>query len=412
MATQFVFNTLQNEEAQQQLKNTFRDFFRYFPEEVCLIEVAGNRLERGGEKTKPIKIIPAQPTNIGDALAVKIFTKGAQCFVGSVRVSGWSAANLRRVIEAGPYNIRNATKPTVMEEVVTLPDTIPGVVVESTVLTITPSDAPEQPIALHEVSKSVAERRALSAKERLEKANFGTEETRRLRETLASIMSREMKMLGLTDFPNTLQVPVKRITEAIMEHMKLPSNAAGNYRGTIASFYVSRISLFALKSEYSDAGALYTDWLFDGLLVRDFIGDQNQMEALSRAREREIAELKQQREKMLEDSPPSARVLEEAVRGRATSETSILNLAAKTMEARRKAEEELSLATDNEKSSAQVIIGLRMQLAQAEADLAEAKELVRQAEEKVKGLTISEETMQQLRQIKAMITSLAEVLNI
>lgn len=395
-----------HDKAVREVKSSLKSFFLHFPESFSTITVRGGKLGKGCDQSSLIKL-DTTTVLTGVGVPVKIFTNGTQCFVTSVTIDGWSNEKIKQVIENGPYK----QKPKKEEDITATSDVVCASSIEKEVV------VGEQPLATNDiptvVDKPAIKRSVmkLTALERLKKSNVPEEEIERLRATLASIVTLEMDLLGIKEVPKSLDVPVTRITQAIMDHMKLPHNAAGNFRGTVASFYVSRIALFALKYDvYENSEELYTPWLFDVDAVMDFVGGENRMVALTIERRQEVAERAQELPK--QEVPVSASPLEEAIKTDFVSEASVLNLAAKTIEARLMAEKELHLAEANELAQLQIVQDLRSKLEVAEADLSTAKALTRQAKERVAGLTISDETMKRIREIKQMLDMLSSKLDI
>lgn len=412
MATKVVFLSVTlHDKAVREVKASLKSFFLHFPESIQEIVIKGGKLGKGCDQASLVKNDTTQSVVNGAGVPVKIFTNGTQCFSCVITIDGWPSEKIKHVIEGGPY-IQKLKK----EKVVT-PVSTPQVVKEAEAeikTEIQPVPESTSVISTGVEVKAFAKRSPskLTAIERLNKANISEEEIERLKATLASIITLEMDLLGVKEAPNTLDVPVTRITQAIMDHMKLPHNAAGNYRGTVANFYAARIAMFALK--YSDVdpsnGELYSPWLFDVEATLDFVGGYNKMVALTVERRKEVAERAQKEPKL--EEPVTASPLEEAVRTDFVSEASVLNLAAKTIDARLRAEEELRLAEANELAQCHIVQDLQTKLEVAKVDLATAQALTLQAKERVAGLMISDSTMKRIREIKQMLDMLSSKLDI
>jgi hypothetical protein len=213
--------------------------------------------------------------------------------------------------------------------------------------------------------------------------------------------------VGEGEIPNLLQVSVNDITDAILEHMKLPKNGANNYRGTIANFYSTRIALFALKWEDSiDPEARYEDWLVDVLLVLDFVGGRNNLSALTRDREQEIRERLAVERMVEENPPPTAESVEVAAVGGFVADAALLDLAMQSREGRLLAEEALQAARQNAESLAAEVVRIEAQLAAARQTHSGSLAMVAEAEEGLKKFVLTPKTVSIIRNAKTRLDAL------
>lgn len=270
-------------------------------------------------------------------------------------------------------------------------------------------DAPATPAPV------VTARSILSPYERLVRAGFADEEIERLKETLASIVYRE---IGEGAVPVAIQVPVTKITKAIIEHMKIPHNEAGNYRGKIGGFYSSRISLFGIKLDDSlDPNDLYTDWLLDTVVILDFIGGTHSLAALTRKRETEVSE-REKTEMEVSAPAPTADAVEELVEKVVAEEdgwaasVAALDIAVKMHEGRIKAEERLAHAQENAEAQRTIVANLTEALSRARGDLNAAEALVVEAEQDVEQYVLRPDVAEKLRHMKERLLELAQRFNI
>jgi hypothetical protein len=193
--------------------------------------------------------------------------------------------------------------------------------------------------------------------------------------------------------------------------MGLPMNSTGTYRGIIGNFYQSRITLFALKWENSSSeDAQYTDWLFDCNIVLDFVGGKNNLAALTKARDAEVRERVAKEEAAEQNPPPKADEVAKAAGFLA--DASLLELAAQTLEGKRKAEEEAHLAETNAAKIWEEIGALEGKLEEARTAHRTASALLDAARARVSEYVLSPEAMSKIRAAKARIDALIEGLGI
>jgi hypothetical protein len=407
--------------------DSVRTFFRTFeqpPEEVMVVAYSA---ERGGHGSNPVRLVKTRPDARAAGVPVMIHVKGSQGLKCLMQVPGWTDEILEKVISEGPYLLKrkkrdNGTEPEVAatEPVEQAPETQ---VFDWPILAEMTAD--QEPIEVLEESTTLPEEHEAEVAmttpvqpvvrqtplEKLLKAKITQEDIERLRVTMATIVYREV---GDTEIPNTLQVSVTAISIAAREHMQLPMNKVGDYRGIINNFYKSRIALFGYKHESSlDPDAQLTDWIIDADLVMDFVGDKNQLAALTRVRDLEVAARKRhEEEEAAAAPPPSAVAVEEATETGFLEAEALLNMATRTLEARRAAEEELRLARENAEQLAEEV--RRREAALAEARLAHESSLalVAEAEVKVGEFVLGPDVIEKIRRAKQRLDALVADLGI
>jgi hypothetical protein len=409
----------------KEVRTSLRDYFKYCDgSDGYSIRIVAFSPERGGNAQQLLKVVGPRKEfeNYGDMVPVSIHTSGTQGLIALLAIAGLSREQVQHVLENGPYtrpkrNEVPADVPTGGDDgAVALPEEV-ATSVADTPQVVVPDEVSlphgENPVVV--VSPPVLPR--LTPREKLERVGLNEEELGRLRATLATILTREIRVqrqtgeLGEED-PNTLRVPVTRITEAILEHMKLPRNASGNYRGTIANFYVTRIALFALKSgeRYVETD-VYDDWLFDCALTLDFVGGKDQLAHLTREREVEVAARIREEAKPKADPVPAAQVVAAVTGGRLPDE-SIFELAMRSLEGRRAAEEEVLRAQANVNALGCIVADLEAKLAQARQDMSDAEAKLRAAIAQREQFVIPAEILEKVRAAKARLDQLAKDLGL
>jgi len=379
-------------------------------------------LERGGNGHQIIAIVAVSPDRKRSGVPVKVHTVGTQGVLCLMRVPDWTDDLLREVIAAGPYVRRRKHRHDASGANAAASVEEPMAVVDDE---SAPDNAPEVVAAATEPSEDIVqveepcERRPepvrhvnrLTPLEKLRANDIGEEEIERLKATMASIVYREV---GEAEVPDLLQVSVGSITEATLEHMKLPKNETGTYRGIIANFYVTRIALFGVKWEDSlDPDARYTDWLIDAKLVLDFVGGKNELAALTRVRNEEVKALRRKEEEEAKIAPPpTAEVVEEAVLGGFTADAQLLDMVAQSLRGLGDAEEGLTLAIENSGQFAAEMARLESELATARKDHEAALELVTQARARVKQFTLTSDLLDRIREVKRRFDLLMQGLGI
>lgn len=400
------------------MANSVRDFIKFYTEKPILgIGLAALAVKTGAPRQNGVKLAKSHNDHGAATTGVPVIIKttggqGVECLM---TIPGLSDESVRKIIEGGPYTKAPKVEkvafepfaPPITKEEMNLALSLPPpqVLTKETVGDTEAVEATETP----PLTPEKQDRPKLSAHERLVQAGVGQEEIARLKATLATIFQREFEKHPEEADTNTLQVSVEKITKAIMEHMGLPSNAAGNYRGIIGSFYYSRIALFALKMENSFEGGLYTDWAFDCPRVYDFIGGKDQLAHLSRERE---AEVKRRLVEEAEATPaPPADVVADAVE-QLLPDASILDLAMKVLEGRRQAEAELALAQANQQQLQLVVGEAERCLQEAKAQLADAERLTAEKEAAVKQFVLDPAILDKIREAKQRLDKLARDLGI
>lgn len=405
-----------------------RTFFRTYeqpPEEVVVVAYSA---ERGGHGNNPVRLVKTRPDARAAGVPVMIHVKGSQGLKCLMQVPGWTDRDLEKVISEGPYLLKrrkrdNGTEPEIVESTEPVERAPETQVFDWPVHTEPTVD--EEPIEVPEESTTLPEEHekavplatpVLSAVrqtplEKLRKAKVAQEEIERLRTTMASIVYREV---GDKEVPNTLQVSVTAISTAAREHMQLPMNKVGDYRGIINNFYKSRIALFGYKHESSlDPDAQLTDWIIDADLVMDFVGGKNQLAALSKVRDLEVAARKRhEEEEAAAAPPPSAIAVEEATETGFLEAEALLNMATRTLEARRAAEEELRLARENAEQLAEEVRRREAELAEARVSHESSLSLVAEAEAKVGEFVLGPDVIEKIRRAKQRLDALVSDLGI
>lgn len=378
-------------------RRSFKDFFR--GTEIGSANVLVFRCGRGSDPQRLIKV-DTTAVNVRKekvpGVPVVICTDGTQGIFGNITVAGLSDGETQTLIENGPYLRRPKKKLADATPTTETPVAVPVVVAPLLPVAPTESAQPHRP-----TSNRQAPLQKLLAN------GIETDEIERLKQTLASIIYRQ---IGDSEMPSTLLVPVEGITTAIMEHMRLPRNASGSYKGIIGNFYNARIAMFALKWDDASGDSVYTDWLFDLTLVLDFVGSKGNLAALTRVRDTEVRERTIQEEAIAANPPPKAEQVAEAASFLA--DASLLELAAKTIAGKKAAEEEARLAEVNATKISEEIAVLDAKIAQAKIAFENANVLVAMAKAKVSEYVLPPEAMKKIRAAKARIDTLVEDLGI
>jgi hypothetical protein len=402
---------------EKQVAVSLREYIRYYsdPKKPILeIDLTALTVKPGADRQKGVKLARGHNDHGADTggVPVLIKTNGGQGLECLMSIPGFSDETVRKIIEEGPYTrapkvAKEPIVPTaapVAESMMDLPLPLPNQENQEVATDAPPTveDMVKETPPTPEKAKPI-----LSAHERLVQAGVSKEEVSRLKATLATIFQREFEKHPEEVDTNTLQVSVEKITKAIMEHMGLPSNAAGNYRGIIGSFYYSRIALFAVKTENALEGVVYTDWAFDCPLVYDFIGGKDQLAHLSRERE---AEVKRRIADKAKPQPQADEVVEAV--DQLLPDASILDLAMKVLEGRRQAEGELALALANLQLLKVIVAEAERQLRETKAQLVDAERLVAEKETAVKQFVLDPEVLNKIREAKQRLDQLASDLGI
>ncbi len=247
---------------------------------------------------------------------------------------------------------------------------------------------------------------------RLKKNGISDEEIERLKATFSSIIYEELAMQGEKEVPNSLQVPVERITHGILEHMHLQKNGKGDYQGIVANFYAARVSLFACKLEDSrNPDSLYTDWVFDCLLVLDFVGGKDRLMHLAQERKIEVQTVETRRIEK-EHLPQTVDPLVMALGENTLPDHSILEMVRDILEAREIQQKEVDLAEANESFQYEIVQELEQKLAEARASYENACRLNKAAQDRLRRLILSDDVAQQVRGVRDRIVALASSLGL
>ncbi len=406
-----------------------RTFFRTYeqpPEEVLVVAYSA---ERGGHGHNPVRLVKTKPDPRAAGVPVMIHVKGSQGLKCLVQVPGWTDRHLEKVISDGPYLVKrkrcdNGAEAEIIDqaqesaEVPQDDQAIDWSAYEEPAGEADPIEVPEEPTAPPEerevavvLTAPVVPTVRETPLEKLRRAKVPREEIERLRTTMASIVYRKV---GDREVPNTLQISVTAISTAAREHMQLPMNKVGDYRGIINNFYKSRIALFGYKHESSlDPDAQLADWIIDAELVMDFVGGKNQLAALTKVRDLEVAARKRHEEEAAAAvPPPSAVAVEEATETGFLEAEALLNMAARTLEARRAAEEELRLARENAEQLAEEVRRREAELTEARAAHESSLALVAEAETKVGEFVLSPDVVEKIRRAKQRLDALVSDLGI
>lgn len=394
---------------------SFEEFFRYAPEAPNEINVIAYSAKRAGKfSARDLICVAASGPDPRQVIGVPavVHTEGTQGLFCTIVVPGWSNDKLKDVLEEGPYNRRpRSTKAETEVSAAALVSTYVETeeVVDGILELESAADEAEEPPrsctsereSAREAEKSIVR---LTPLEKLKAGGVSDEEIERLKVTMATIVYRQK---GEGEIPNTLQVPVEMISRAAIEHMKIPFGKAGDYRGTIAAFYTSRLGLFGVKWETSlDPASDYTDWLVDAEAVVDFVGGVNQLAALTRVREKEVADRKLQEERTVVEPPPTADVVEEAAATGFMADAELLDMVARMSEGRQTAETSLALARDNAQQVAAERDRLEKAFAEATIAYDNACKRVAEAELVAKQFMLSPDVLEQVREAKERFNSL------
>ena len=247
---------------------------------------------------------------------------------------------------------------------------------------------------------------------RLKKNGISDEEIERLRATFSSIIYEELALQREKEIPNSLQVSVERITHSILEHMQLQKNGKGDYQGIVANFYAAKVSLFACKLEDSrNPDSLYTDWVFDCLLVLDFVGGKDRLEHLAQERKIEVQNVETQRMEK-EHLPQTVDPLVLALGENTLPDHSILEMVRDILEAREIQQKEVDLAEANESFQYEIVQELEQRLAEARASYDNAVRLNKAAQDRLRRLILTDDVAQQVRGVRDRIVALASSLGL
>ena len=403
------------------VKGTMDDFFRQYDGEIDEVHLVAFKAVFGGNPRALIKTTTKTPDMGRDpkGVPVVVFLEGKQGMTCLMVVPGYTDEKVNELIENGPY-VRKK-KHTNVPEFSPISNLLQGgdgseqqpaaeAIAEVARFEPEPVEQPAEVFDAKPVLPASPPPKRMTPLEKLRANDVEQSEIERLKATAASIIYREV---GDNEVPNTLQVPVEKITQAIMEHMRLPPSGRGNFQGIIGNFYSTRISLFALKYDLaSEPDSQYTDWLFDCALVLDFVGGKNNLAALTRIRDEEVREREKEEAAVEQNPPPKAGDVEEAVNGGFVAEASLLDLALKTLEGKRRAEEEVRLAEMNASQILGEIETIKTKLMSMETLHRNALALVADAQARVTEYVLSPEIMSKIRAAKARIDDLIEGLGI
>lgn len=406
---------------QRLTKKTLEEYFRHFEGEKPSIKLMAFAAAPGGDNQKLIKVVPPHPdfgrSPVG--VPVVIYTEGTQGLTSLLQIEGKSEEEVRTILNNGPYNRRkrHAADQAVEQDEASRTIALPADLSQDVSPEASPppapapapvSDAPAVAVVQPVSSPSGSERR-ISPYDKLVAAGLSEDEIERLRSTLSTVILREV---GDDEIPIQLQVSVAKITRAIMEDMKLSPNEAGNYRGIIGNFYSTRIAMFAFKLEDStDPNATYMDWIFDCELVLDFVGGKNQLKALARVREAEIAERAVEASKPKAPAPTAEEVKEVVLDG-FLADAEVLKLASEMLSGKREAEQKLEQAKANERGAEEEVARVTELLRNAQISLHQATTLREQAEAGVAKFTLSEDIREKVLQAKARLDALLKDLGV
>lgn len=407
---------------EKHIRSTFQKFFHYESSDVT-VSLIIYELTRGGLPHDPIVHAPTRVHyETDDGIPVKVWTGGTQAALCCMSIEGYAKKDLIALLTSGPSSKTASSAKTektngrASSSETELPE-------KSAEKGRDKASHPQRGLSGGQADKPEVAQEArppaktdskseMSVYEKLVFNGVSEEEIFRLKATLAAILYKEHREQGYQRLPNTLQVPVTHITEAILDHMELPYNAAGTYRGTIANFYATRIALFALKWEDSlDPDSRYTDWLFDCKRVVDFVGNKNKLVALAQERSKEVRERKQKETKLPVDIPTIDQ-LERALEQAPISDEEVVELLQLFRKVQKCSDRRLRLAIENEANQQQIVDDLRAQLEEEEKNLAVAKAQRQKAESDRESFELPQDLAQKIIGLRDEVNALVRDLGL
>ncbi len=297
----FTWQATDNGRAQKKLEkkasNTIMHFFESLEKKPELRMNVMN-IGPGGRPELPLALSPKADDDMRPGVKMKIWTEGTQCLHGYMTGVDMSDTTLQNLIERGPYSIPPIE---LAGEGAATVDNKKAEDSEATMLDFLASAASELEVYQPVPQENLPLETPLQY---LVRNSVPTKDIERLKATMSRIVD-----LGCPkgELPNTIQVPVEQVTQAIMEHMGLSPNESGTYRGVIGGFYSTRIAAFGLKMEglRLNDDARYTDWVFDVDLIVDFVGGEDHLARLAQERSIEVSRRDAARQEEEITLPPS-----------------------------------------------------------------------------------------------------------
>ncbi len=414
------FSSPASKRLQSAARSSIGDFFRKHEAPPETVHITVFKASSGADPEKIIKLLAGKSPEMGvqSGIPVLIFTEGHQGLNCLMTIPGQNEQSVIELIEQGPYNRKPRRKLLALPREIADSFGVMATLASSALTEATednPAPAAEDTTDVEEATKPTAEAksgekppvRRLAPLEKLLANGVNGDEIERLKTTIASIIYRKV---GESEIPPSelLMIPVEEITKAIMEHMRLPMNDAGNYRGIIGNFYAAKISLFALKwDDSADPDAQYTDWCFDCDLALDFIGGRSKLAALTRERDVEVSKRIARERDAAANPPVKAEAVQEVARQGFLQDAALLELARSMLDGRHAAEEAMHLAEMNAAKLLDEVAGFEARLAAAKTAHEKALTQVGEAREKIAEYVLDNETLERIRAAKARLDSLA-----
>ncbi len=432
LSCKFSWHTnLQNHRAKSNIEKDARDTLdKHFRGSIVKsVSLVAFEIDRGGSHSQPVKLL--SDNGMGKFLKgvpVWIHTRGKsqglRCYLSIVGVETHVLPSI--IVNPPPAQMLDSRLNDLSAEVVARAvdsNQSQAISVGQSSCVDVSNDAPAskaQVVPIHEGKREILSLKKISEKSsevmtpfaRLKKNGISDEEIERLKATFSSIIYEELAMQGEKEVPNSLQVPVERITHGILEHMHLQKNGKGDYQGIVANFYAARVSLFACKLEDSrNPDSLYTDWVFDCLLVLDFVGGKDRLMHLAQERKIEVQTVETRRIEK-EHLPQTVDPLVMALGENTLPDHSILEMVRDILEAREIQQKEVDLAEANESFQYEIVQELEQKLAEARASYENACRLNKAAQDRLRRLILSDDVAQQVRGVRDRIVALASSLGL
>jgi hypothetical protein len=401
----------------KQIRGSLEDFFKHFPEAVDVSVVAysvgpgGNAQQLVRRNTTLKRRLRIEKT---PGVPVSIFTNGTQCVEALLTVPGKNDDDLEKIIEGGLYR----RKPKSLERVSLVDVALAAAGPSGPPVThIPPQGAVLQEAGCDEGAhgENVTEtspkvltiagdkpKETRSPREIFLERGVPHDEIAKLKETLSALLFDAFN--GATIDPqkdNLVLISVEKISEAALRYMGLPKNKRDNYQGIIGSFYSTRLSLFGQKHETSsDPSAQYTDWMIDCRLVLDFVGGNDSLAALARVYKTRIEAIEQSEAKADSRPTPSVEEIADVVENGFTQDAEVLAMVANLMAEHSRDLEAVVAAEQNAEAALQQVRDAERVLMNARIRAAQAKDLVKQAEEKAAKTRIPDDLLTKIKEIR------------
>lgn len=400
------------------VRDTFEDFFKYASCGDVSLSFAAFFTKSGVTNETGIKPISYQRGMRVDYPGVPVLvhsSRGTQGVGGLLQLQGMEKADLAQLIEKGPYDKRlKAVKMSCEES--SLSDVRSSATCSeasrvTTEVTLNGSQKVTETVTVAKPQQEVQQLKTvpqLSPRQKMESNGVPPEKIRGLQSAFAAIIDSEMRRLGLTELPNTLQVEVPVVTEALIEHLEIVPDKEHGFRGKVGGYYSGWVTLFGLKDIYThDEVNDRRFWLMDCPLVLDFIGGTDALAHLVRVR--------QQRKVVPQEPPseqlPSAEDVEQAV-AQGLPYEEVIELARKTLEGKKLAELSLFTAQAQEVHYQLILDALQAQIAQAQQSLDAARASREEAEQYVSSFVLQPDVLERIREMKRQIDALSNELGL